>query len=127
MTPEDLLVERLYELRSSRLRRAEGSFDKAQRFYPVNAELSSCCSGIRSPTRSFPYCLLKHTSTRKHVACLVSEHLPYARSLFSAEFIRMLDDPFTLGQYAVCDRREVVEEAVWLLRHGWGSAVVQEG
>ncbi len=43
-----------------------GTFDNARRFYP--AETFDCCSGIRTPSRSFPFSLMVHARTAAHVA-----------------------------------------------------------
>lgn len=43
-----------------------GSFDNAKRFYP--ATKCACCSGIRSPSRAWPFSLLHHARTLEHRA-----------------------------------------------------------
>ena len=44
----------------------DGHFDRGGRWYPSEEERCACCEGIRSPSRAFPYSLLKHCSRKKH-------------------------------------------------------------
>lgn len=45
-----------------------GAFDKAGRWYPnEKAEKAHCCSTIRQPSRRYPYSLMHHCRTLKHV------------------------------------------------------------
>jgi hypothetical protein len=46
----------------------EGRTDP-HRWYPSNDEYASCCASIRSPSRMWPWSLLKHCATASHVAC----------------------------------------------------------
>jgi len=43
-----------------------GKFDKAGRWYPDIME--SCCEAVSQPTRSYPYALMLHCRTLKHIA-----------------------------------------------------------
>jgi transposase-like protein len=43
-----------------------GDFDNAGRWYPTN--YCKCCESIRSPSRAYPYSLMKHCRTVSHVA-----------------------------------------------------------
>lgn len=45
-----------------------GRFDEKQRWFPNDEEKRSCCSGLRSPSASSPWGLLKHCSTIEHIA-----------------------------------------------------------
>lgn len=48
-----------------RHRHPQGRFDNAGRWYPK--EQFSCCCGLRSPTKSYPYSLMIHCRTLKHI------------------------------------------------------------
>lgn len=60
----------LYLRRRDRLDHPAGSFDRAGRWWPNDAEQQSCCSAIRSPSRAWPYSLLVHCRSLGHVAAL---------------------------------------------------------
>lgn len=47
-----------------------GKFDKGGRWYPASQEEQICCSDVRSPSRSWPYSLMLHCRTAKHIAML---------------------------------------------------------
>ena len=47
-----------------------GRYDNAGRWYPTEGEALDCCRHIRSPSRAYPYSLLAHCRTAKHVAAL---------------------------------------------------------
>jgi hypothetical protein len=46
----------------------DGNFDNAKRWLPSSSEKCSCCAGLRTPSRAFPYGLLIHCRTATHVA-----------------------------------------------------------
>jgi len=54
--------------RSHRINNPSGSFDKQGRWYPDKSERHSCCDAIRSPSTSYPYSLMSHCRTKKHIA-----------------------------------------------------------
>jgi hypothetical protein len=64
----DAAVE--YVNRQSRATNPLGGFDKAGRWYPDPDERRDCCDSIRSPSRRFPYSLMLHCRTLKHIAKL---------------------------------------------------------
>ena len=47
-----------------------GEYDHGGRWYPYLGERRECCRAIRSPSRAYPYSLLKHCMTLRHVAYL---------------------------------------------------------
>jgi hypothetical protein len=47
-----------------------GEYDHSGRWYPYLGERRECCRAIRSPSKAFPYSLLKHCMTLRHVAHL---------------------------------------------------------
>lgn len=57
-----------YSLRKSWMEKPVGSYDKGGRWEPLDAEKTSCCSSIRTPSRSWPNSLRKHCCTAKHIA-----------------------------------------------------------
>src|SRR5262249_38215916 len=56
--------------RELRLHHPDGTFDEGGRFYPSEKEARDCCETIRAPSRAFPFSLMKHCRTIKHVANL---------------------------------------------------------
>lgn len=59
---------RTYTALQLRLEHPEGNFDRAGRWYPSAGEARECCRLLRSPSRSYPFSLLTHCRTAKHVA-----------------------------------------------------------
>ena len=51
-----------------------GRYDNGGRWVPATTELSSCCNDIRWPSRRFPYSLLRHVHTKKHLRTWIAEH-----------------------------------------------------
>lgn len=56
--------------RKLKLRHPNGTFDDGGRFYPSEQEWRDCCADIRAPSRAFPYSLMTHCRTAKHLANL---------------------------------------------------------
>jgi hypothetical protein len=52
----------------------DGKKDNGGRWYPDDSETCSCCSGIRSPSRSFPWSYWRHCRSLKHIKTLLQEH-----------------------------------------------------
>jgi len=69
---DDKLNEALIEYLQRRDRESdpEGKFDRAGRWYPSDEECQDCCASIRSPSRKWPYSLLVHCRSLRHVAHL---------------------------------------------------------
>jgi len=69
---DDRLNEALIEYLNRRDRESdpEGSFDSAGRWYPSDEERQECCRTIREPSRKWPYSLLVHCRSLRHVARL---------------------------------------------------------
>lgn len=57
-----------YILLRDRILNPQGYFDNGGRWYPDTEEQASCCSSVRSPSRTFPYSYLNHCRTMKHIA-----------------------------------------------------------
>lgn len=60
----------IYLDRQSRKVHPSGTFDKAGRWVPDDAEWRSCCGAIRWPSRAWPYSLMTHCRSTTHVAAL---------------------------------------------------------
>ena len=56
--------------RELKLHHPNGTFDDGGRFYPSEQEWRDCCANIRQPSRAFPYSLMTHCRTAKHLAKL---------------------------------------------------------
>jgi hypothetical protein len=66
------IVAIVYGLRNSRREHPEGSFDKAQRFYPsAREDADGDGTNVRSPSRAWPYSYMLRCRTRQHCAVLV--------------------------------------------------------
>jgi hypothetical protein len=48
----------------------DGKFDSGGRWHPSDQEQQPCCSSIRNPSRAWPYSLLLHCRTAKHIATM---------------------------------------------------------
>ena len=59
-----------YLNRKNRKSHPSGNFDDGGRFYLSDEERHDCCSGIRTPSRRFPYSEMVHGRTMKHVASI---------------------------------------------------------
>ena len=60
----------IFNERQARVIHPEGTFEKHGVWYPSDAERQPCCEGLREPTRKYPYSLITHCRTVKHVAHL---------------------------------------------------------
>ena len=56
--------------RQTRAAHPDGKFDKHLRWYPSENECRPCCRSIREPSAAYPYSLLAHCRTAKHVSRL---------------------------------------------------------
>lgn len=60
----------LFLARQSRAQHPSGHFDKASRWDPDQSEHRPCCNAVRTPSRAFPWSLMVHCRTAKHIARL---------------------------------------------------------
>ncbi len=60
----------MYIARQARQSHPTGKFDGAGRWYPTESETCSCCKGIRTPSRSWPFSYMVHCRTAEHIAHL---------------------------------------------------------
>ena len=72
-------------------RNPDGKIDKGGRWYPDAGEICSCCSGIRSPSRSFPWSYWKHCKSTKHLKNLIQEK-PLSLGIGIVEALTMTQD-----------------------------------
>jgi len=69
-------VKEMYEDRKNRDTHPEGEFDGKQRWTPDKySEEAICCYSIRTPSASWPFSLIKHCRSKKHLKHLASETL----------------------------------------------------
>lgn len=73
-----------YLARQRRDRHPVGWFDSAGRWYPSESEIRECCERIRAPSRNWPYPLMLHCRTAKHVAALFAVDVRNLRLMRSA-------------------------------------------
>ena len=75
MTPDEILkivrIADIYFRRKNREASPSGRWD-GKKWFPTERERQPCCEEVRRPTRSFPYSLLAHCKTIKHLAALHS-------------------------------------------------------
>ena len=57
-----------YDARQSRRENPDGSFDRKGRWYPSESERRACCDSVRYPSVAYPYSLMVHCRSAKHVA-----------------------------------------------------------
>lgn len=94
-------ISHIYGLRQSRAEHPDGKFDKAGRWYPSDEESQDCCDTVRSPSRGWPYSLMLHCRTRKHITQLVtSQHL---ESCSVCRLAERLDDDFSVATAPVVE------------------------
>ncbi len=61
----------MYLGRQARMQHPVGRFDGGGRWYPDRErEAQPCCSHIRTPSRAWPFSLIKHCRSVQHVASL---------------------------------------------------------
>ena len=66
-------IDALYSARKARREHPCGKFDNAGRWYPSDSEEQDCCKAIRQPSRAFPYSLMLHCRSKKHIAHMLSQ------------------------------------------------------
>ncbi len=69
---ESSAVTTLFIRRKSREAYPEGKLDSGGRWYPSEFETTPGCMSIRSPSAAYPYNLLTHCRTKKHIKELIS-------------------------------------------------------
>lgn len=69
MTTAEQIKEK-FKARQARSEHPDGKFDSAGRWYPSDEERQSCCDFVRSPSRAYPYSLMVHCRSKKHIANL---------------------------------------------------------
>jgi hypothetical protein len=95
MTPEETAAE--YLKMQGRVLHPYGQRDGAGRWYPVEKERASCCGNVRQPTRAYPWTLMTHCRTLKHVCTLHGQDIKKVRFLISDKGLPLLmglNDPW---------------------------------
>lgn len=62
---------KMYDERKARCKYPSGKFDSGKRWFPDETEMCDCCKKIRNPSRSYPYSLMSHCCSLKHICSLV--------------------------------------------------------
>jgi hypothetical protein len=58
----------------AKMHKPSGKTDSGSRWSPSDEEQCSCCGSIRSPSRAYPWSLLKHCHSKKHIKNLIQEN-----------------------------------------------------
>ena len=88
----ELAAAMLFILRNDQGRYPIGHFSSSSKWYPDPIEVVDCCKSIRRPSIKWPYSLMRHCYTIKHIASLfgadikgVRECIPNARALMALD------------------------------------------
>ena len=65
------LIADKYTARQARTEHPDGTFDKGLRWNPSEDERCECCGSVRTPSRAYPWSMMAHCRTRKHVQALL--------------------------------------------------------
>jgi|GEM_PF-4337224 len=60
-------VKKEYAARKKRKSHPDGIFEKGNRWFPSDDEKCDCCKEIRWPSWNYPFSLMVHCRTKKHV------------------------------------------------------------
>lgn len=71
---EQEMILRAYNAFKQRMMPLPGKFDNVGRWYPSENWEASCCNTVRYPSRRWPYSLLKHCITKKHIEIVLNEN-----------------------------------------------------
>lgn len=94
MTPKEVAVEYL-KMKNRRLH-PYGSI-KNGKWYPTEKEHAACCDKVRQPTRSYPWALMTHCRSLKHICTLHGVDITKVRFLLSDKGLPLLiglNDPW---------------------------------
>jgi hypothetical protein len=64
------LAAKEFLARKDRVHHPNGVFDNLSRWEPIGNEAQDCCNAIRPPSANYPYSLLLHCRSLKHIARL---------------------------------------------------------
>ncbi|HUW30719.1 MAG TPA: hypothetical protein VM223_03840 [Planctomycetota bacterium] len=74
-----VLATNCYIRRHARLEHPRGRADNGGRWHPVDDERGTCCDAIRGPSRAYPWSLMLHCRTLRHIAHLYGVDLAELR------------------------------------------------
>lgn len=100
-TPAEIAAGFVFVLREGRMVHPNGKFDRGGRWYPDPEETCDCCHGIRSPSGRWPYSLMVHCRTIKHVSNLFQ--VKPSRTRQTANLIAASDTTSSFRRYAWVD------------------------
>lgn len=63
-------IAKTYWRRRFHLENPSGHFNRGGRWFPDAREEAECCAHIRPPSRAYPYSLMQHCRSLKHLAML---------------------------------------------------------
>lgn len=115
----NVIWQRITKQRQARLERAaallnarqarevhpDGTFEKHGVWYPSDTERQPCCEGLRNPTRKYPYSLIVHCRTAKHIAhlCDVPKALLKQTAVAMPHWeTRYVPVQYTEGEFRAC-------------------------
>ena len=84
-------VQALYERRKARQNHPEGQF-MLNGWFPSERERCSCCEEIRAPSSAFPYPLMAHCRTVRHLRRLAVEKPAYFEELTGLTLLSVPED-----------------------------------
>jgi len=90
---EQEMVLRAYNAFKQRKSALPGKFDSAGRWYPSEDWEASCCSSVRYPSRKWPYSLLKHCISKKHIKTIFEENSNSHKIIEQAAKLADLPEP----------------------------------
>lgn len=71
--PDKEVIKTIYERRQARIEHPSGRTDNGGRWYPSDDEHCDCCNMVRQPSRAYPWSLMVHCRTKKHIKNLVEK------------------------------------------------------
>jgi hypothetical protein len=101
----------------------DGSFDKQGRWYP-DIQCPHCAS-IRAPSRAFPYSLLVHCRTAKHV--YHAHRLGTQTGVSELEFVRLCRRSSAAFHPSVLPKRNMLANLIAKTGYGFKSSAVHQG
>ncbi len=91
-----------YIKRKDRMAHPDGKFDSGGRWYASESEKQTCCQGLRTPSRAYPYSQMVHCRSLAHVAHLFNvDSKDLRRAIPVAQTEIDIDRMLASGQYTL--------------------------